>query len=394
MTLIDRRDELNGVPGIHAFICGVSFYHHLPGGDGTPAKKPFGLKQLSSTATTGWLFYQWLLDAQKNNRLPLPLATVHLLLSPSKPEADAIPEMAAIDPASRENFVAAANEWRDFASDADGMTMFYFAGHGVQRRQNDSVLLLDDFGKPPGGSLNYTVDVANLFDGMAPPADVARKVALRQLYFIDACRMPDKEFKKNDWMNVPDLWDVDLNSKDERAAPVFYAAIPGTSAFAVPGGQTLFSFAIQNCLDRVAAIPSDDANDPRWRVTTTSLISSLDAALDAVNKAHHGEQKCLPGGIPKDMVLTYLNEPPNVDCVVSVDPDLAANLCEFRLTTGAGAKAYEVAKIVPNPHPFQVRGGFYNYAVVPADPQYKPAQDGMILKPRLPELELKVKVSA
>ena len=393
MTLIlDRRDELHGAPGIHAFICGVSFYHHIPGGDGAPAKKPFGLKQLSSTATTGWLFHQWLLDAQKNDRLPLELATVHLLLSPSQAERDAIPEMGAVDPASRENFVAAANEWRDFASNADGMTIFYFAGHGVQRRQNDSVLLLDDFGKPPGGSLTYTVDVANLFDGMAPPADAARKVALKQLYFIDACRMPDKEFKKNDWMNVPDLWDVDLNSKDDRSAPVFYAAIPGTSAFAVPGGQTLFSFAIKSCLDRVAAIPSDDA-DPRWRVTTTSVISALDGALNAVNKNHQGEQKCLPVSYGKDMILTYLTDPPAVDCVVSVEPDLAANVCEFKLTTGAGKKAYEVAHIVPHPHPFQVPGGFYNYAVVPADPQYKPAQDGTILRPRLPELELKVKVS-
>src|SRR5437588_42841 len=44
MTLIfDRRNELQGGPGLHALIAGVSSYPHLPGGTGTPAPARFSI---------------------------------------------------------------------------------------------------------------------------------------------------------------------------------------------------------------------------------------------------------------------------------------------------------------------------------------------------------------
>ena len=57
------------------------------------------------------------------------------------------------------------------------MTIFYFAGHGVQRTQRDAVLLLDDFGAPGGESLANTVDANHLFDGMVPPPNFAERCA-------------------------------------------------------------------------------------------------------------------------------------------------------------------------------------------------------------------------
>src|SRR4051794_1449431 len=98
MTLLfDQRDQLQGRPGLHALIAGASFYRHLPGGGGAPAEKTYGLKQLSSTALTAYRVYQWIL--QRKDQLPVPLATVRLLLSPSQAELDAEPGMKGlVDP--------------------------------------------------------------------------------------------------------------------------------------------------------------------------------------------------------------------------------------------------------------------------------------------------------
>ncbi|PYQ30007.1 MAG: hypothetical protein DMF56_09790 [Acidobacteria bacterium] len=395
MTLIlDRRNDLGGAPGIHALIGGVSFYRHLKDGDpaAQPADPMFDLKQLTSTAMSAYLFYKWLLAADAAKRLPLPLATVHLLLSPSADELAKEAELAKAERCSRKNFVTNLKEWRSFANDADAMTVLYFAGHGVQRRQNDSVLLLDDFGDPDaGGSLVNTAEVAQIIAGMAPPSDLAKKIANRQLYFLDACRMPDKEFQKRDWMNTGDLWNIDKNSRDDRSQLIFYAAIPGSSAFAVRGGQTLFSAALTDCLDRVAAVPSED-DDARWRVTTASLKASIQSAVDAVNLQHSGEQQCLPITVGSDIVIAYFDESPPVDCEVRIDPDTAAKLCSFSVTAPGAPPAYQIDKVTPNPLGFNVKGGFYTYDVQPADATLKPFKGGTIVKPRLPRFQMKVKV--
>jgi hypothetical protein len=390
--ILDRRNELGGAPGIHALIGGVSFYPHLKGGDpnAKPADPMFELKQLTSTAKSAFLFYKWLLDADAAKRLPLPLATIHLLLSPSASELD----LPKGDRCSRASFVRDLKEWRSFASNSDAMTVLYFAGHGVQRRQNDSVLLLDDFGDPDaGGSLVNTAEVAQIIAGMAPPSDVAKRIGRRQLYFIDACRMPDKEFQKNDWMDTGALWNIEKNSRDDRSYLIFYAAIPGTNAFGVRGGQTLFSAALMDCLDRVAAVPSED-DDPRWRVTTASLKGSIQSSVDAVNLQHAGEQQCLPVTVGGDIVVSYLDEPPSVDCALRVDPENVAGDYSFTIGRPGATPAYTVAKINPVPHDFTVKGGFYSYAVKPANGALQGVEDGTIVKPRLPRFQMKVKVGA
>lgn len=44
MTLIfDKRNELQGQPGLHALIAGVSSYPHLLGGTGIPAPESLAL---------------------------------------------------------------------------------------------------------------------------------------------------------------------------------------------------------------------------------------------------------------------------------------------------------------------------------------------------------------
>ncbi|MEA2339453.1 MAG: hypothetical protein QOE82_3460, partial [Thermoanaerobaculia bacterium] len=318
--LDDHRDKLNGGPGIHAFIAGVSDYRHLGGGSDTAAKETYNFQALKSTARTAWLFYDWLKKADDAKRLPLPLATVHLLLSPSKSE----PELAAVgaDRCSWQNFADDADSWRTCASASnDDMALFYFAGHGIDRNAQESLLLMDDVGAKGGVFLNRAVDVLHLWAGMAPQPDAAKSIARKQFYFIDACRTPISELRNFKMEGIPGLWDIPLDSNDDRAAPIFYGAVPGAAAYASNETQTLFSKALLDCFDRLGAEePEVGDPDERWRVTVTSLTRRLPDAITDVRNQFKVAQDWAPGGLPKEATFVFLNDRPLTTVTMSIDP--------------------------------------------------------------------------
>jgi hypothetical protein len=155
------------------------------------------MQQLSSTALSVFRMYEWLLA--RRDRLPLPLASVRLLLSPSPGEVAAEPGIATAGASActRALFSAEVRKWRtDAASHRDGMSLFYFAGHGVQRKRDDAVMLLEDFGNPDEGLPTNAVAIDNLFNGMAPPL-ASERMARWQVYFVDACRIALAEFRRS-----------------------------------------------------------------------------------------------------------------------------------------------------------------------------------------------------
>ena len=140
--VVDNRNALGDQPGLHALIVGVSQYPSLEGG-ATPVADPWGMGQLTSTASTAHMIAEWL----KGALLPVPLATIRLLLSPAASEG----HLAGIaDPATLDNVIAEADAWRtDASSNRDSRTFFYFAGHGIQRNKEDAVFCLAGFRRPP-----------------------------------------------------------------------------------------------------------------------------------------------------------------------------------------------------------------------------------------------------
>ena len=141
--LFDARAALTGQPGMHALVVGVSAYPHLAGG-ADPVADPWGMGQLTSTASSAHMIFEWLKAAQ----LSVPLATCRLLLSPSPGEA-ALSGVA--EPATVDNLLREADAWRrDASTNRDNATLFYFAGHGIQRTKEDAVLCLQDFRRTPG----------------------------------------------------------------------------------------------------------------------------------------------------------------------------------------------------------------------------------------------------
>jgi hypothetical protein len=410
MTLVfDNRQKLQGEKGLHALIVGVSHYPHLPGGGGTPATNNYGMQQLSSTALSAFKMYRWLMDNKDN--LSVPLATCRLLLSPSAGESMSEPALVGLaDPATRQNFTAEARSWREDArTHEDNVTIFYFAGHGVQRSKTDGVLLLNDFGDPQQGTLTNTADIINIFNGMAPPDNsgqpVELKMARTQFYFVDACRVLPSAFKNFEKMSVPDVFDVELSGRDDRYAPIFYATVPGIKAYARKNKQTLFFEALLQCLEGAAGAPvghdDDSDNTVEWHVTAQSLNKALASYFGELTNLPGTEQEFSLGGIPTgDPTLIRLAKPPLVDVFLEVDPQDALQYTKFKMVDDKGQPVAELVapgggqlQDLPhplNPHPYQFRvaAGIYKIDALidPPHPNYsnREGRSRMMLPPRFP----------
>ena len=364
MTLIvDNTTKLNGQPGIHALIAGVSFYKHLPGGDpnATPAKEDLGLLQLDSTARSAHAVSQWLVTADQEKRLPLPLATLRMVLSPSPAETG----LTAVDPCTWEDFAREAGAWRQSAShNPADMTFFYYSGHGVQLPPRRSIILMSDYGAPSGGGeLDRAVDMQHVFDGMGPPADVGKTVARTQLYFVDACRSTVPQLPDLEWDSVRKIWRTPPVGADDRTFPIFFGAIPGAAANAIPEKQTLFSMALIDCLNRLGAVGPEGA-DARWRVTSHSLNDALEVAIRQLNKKYEhlgATQGFSPEGQSKRIVLAYLNEPPEVEIEFKIDPTQAVQFFGIEIFDRLNRPVKTITPVAPHPHRDRLRAGLYNF---------------------------------
>jgi hypothetical protein len=99
--MIDRRADLKGVAVTHALLIGVSAYDHLD--------------SLDAGAHTAGRIYEWLKTASDAGTLPAALATVTLLLSPTKIEQRALEKVADPTkwaPATCANILAARDRLR------------------------------------------------------------------------------------------------------------------------------------------------------------------------------------------------------------------------------------------------------------------------------------------
>jgi hypothetical protein len=387
--LVDNRAAVGANPGVHALIVGVSRYPFLAGGQ-TPVADPWELGQLTSAASSAHALFEWL----KKARLPVPLATCRVLLSPS-----ASPNEAALagltDEATFDNVFAEAHAWRqDAKSHQSNITVFYFAGHGVQRDKEDAVLCLHDFRQPPATapSLRRAIDLATLRAGLSPSSSQP-EIARTQFYFVDACREQPTQTKNFKDLKTGDLWDIELDGQDDRCAAIFYASISNQVAGAIPGGQTLFNQALLACLNSEAgdSLGEDAAGDPIWGVTVESLNSALRAKIESINRDIGGDQTYTTGGQFKPARICLLDGPPTVDVTLEMDPEQACAVSQLTITdNNQVAKSYAP----PLTHPIQdtFRAGLYTVAVS-FKPPAPPFVDRMRLREaRAPRSTWKVRV--
>jgi hypothetical protein len=309
--ILDDRAVVAG-PGVHALIVGVSDYVNLPDQDDPPSDATWSLTKLSSPALSAFKIFDYI----RTSGLRLPLKTVRLLLSPSQKELAAEPRLAGATPtrATRQALENFAADWRRDASvSPDDMTLFYFAGHGTQRGPEEAVLMLEDF-LGSASPLGRCFEIGNLRGGMAP-SPTFPNIALTQFYFVDACM--DRNAKLKTFVNptVPEIFGVELNVVDRRAAPLMYSTVDGAIALGRNGKPSHFAEALALGLDR-AAEEADEVTE-LWGVTTLTLKNSLDLYYTRNNL---GTLVKL-GSIVGSPVIRILPGPPDVDISVEVQPD-------------------------------------------------------------------------
>jgi hypothetical protein len=347
-------------PGLHALIVGVSRYPHLPAPGAEPTalqqRHGLGLEQLTAAARTGCLVYRWLLHNRA--RLPARLASCRLLLAAVASEleaTDGLEELAS--DALLQSFHRAAKAWRaDAASDPDNVALFYFAGHGFQRKRGSNhVLLLEDTGNPAeGGRLFHAFEARNLVDGMAASGDYER-VARRQLFFFDACRLPLTEGYRWEDEKSSEIWSVSTIAHDDRTAVEYYTTEPGAEAFEIASRQTMFSRALLRCLRGAGA----DEIDGRWCVTVDSLNAPLRHHLTQVAGDYESSpQRFRVAGGGDQMEICRLAQAPRVQLAVTVVPGSDAPLTEVTATDFSTTETFG-PPLLPQPFPAWLRAGQY-----------------------------------
>jgi hypothetical protein len=384
--ILDERDNLQGQPGLHALIVGTSAYPHLPKGTGKPALDSLGMSQLTSPARTGYEICDWLM--RRKDRLPVPLATIRMLLAPSPTELRIEPKLSGmILPCTWSRFEHVAKEWRnDAGSNRGNMTFFYFAGHGVQRiragrpgvQPGEHVLLLEDFGDGIGTLLAKAVNSTELIAGMAP-SNKYPDIARTQLYFLDSCRITPKKFREYEDMPTGAFWDIyERLEIDDRVNPIFYTAVPGRTSFGLKGDQTIFSKALLQCLNGGAGMALDDdhQDQERWGISIDSLNATLQYHIDQINKKMPGarqEFKVDGLGTGSHLIIHRLDAPPLIDIVLEVDPEKACSVIRVRVLNDQDDPIRELP--VPlQPHPYKVSlpAGLYRVSakIDPITPPY------------------------
>ena len=293
------------------------------------------------------------MDAE--GRLPLPLGSVRLLLSPSDAEDD----LPKVPECTWKNFSDEAEAWRKAAARNDkNLTFFYYTGHGLQLPPARSILLMSDFGGPGGAELEYAVELDHVMQGMVPPSAALGQIARTQFYFVDACRTPAVEL--SDLEPAHKIWKTPPAGADDRTRPVYFGAPPGVAANALPGKQTLFSEALMECFDGLAAI-GPEGNDPRWLLTSLSLTEGLKVAIERVNKKYEekgAKQSFQP--LPSDKAtLLYFNEPPLVEVEFKIEPDAAVQLFKVDVADDEANPLFSIDPIAPHPHIRKLRAGQY-----------------------------------
>ena len=347
-------------PGLHALIIGISQHAHLPfpGQEPTKAQQRFGLglQQLTCAATTGFRVYKWLLDHRDD--LALPLLTVRLLLAATTEELASVEGLRDVaSDARRESVLRAAWAWRaNAALRATDQTLFYFVGHGFQRKRGGQVLILEDIGEGIGGGrLSNAIEASDLVNGMAPHGEYSN-IATQQLFIFDACRLPLTEGYQWEEEKCTEIWSVPVAASDKRTMVEYHTTEPGEAAFAIRQEQTAFSKALLACLEGGGA----EQVSGRWCVTVDSLSRGLRHQVAKVAESEHAElQKFQVKHVGENATLIYLDEPPEVPVDVRIRPEDAAGSTELTINDLKAIPQKFGPPVEPHPLLINLKAGSY-----------------------------------
>ncbi|WP_080431018.1 caspase family protein [Burkholderia ubonensis] len=254
------------VPGTHALVIGVGEYPWLDGGTQPRFVDYEGMGQLSSPPESARAFARWLLSPDGYNNPNCRLASLDLLISDAATDQFVLPDGTS-KTIQRARFVeiqSACRAWCQRGKDADDLLIFFYCGHGVARGLN-MTLLPEDYGSlqlPPQSSLGLAIDFHGFYSGMDSCA------AKNQIYFVDACRVASGLLMRTyNYSGDPVIPGMGRISSPPRNAPIYYGAVPGTTAFGRPGAPSFFTEALLKAFRGAGA---DDISGA-WALQTDTL---------------------------------------------------------------------------------------------------------------------------
>lgn len=304
-------------PGLHVICIGVSNYQNLVSSD-EPAGDGFRqLKKLRSSAISAMQILDKIVDLDSQHRLFKPLATARLLLAPSQLEIDADARLATQGAgATIIDIIKALNAWRkDVALNRDNQALFFFSGHGMRRSPDESIVLASDFLEEGLPMLRNAFNTANVRSGMAP-GHAFEEIGRQQFYFVDACRDMPEALAGIDSTDTSKIFDIDLNSLDDRAAPIFFPTVTGGQAYGVAGKPTFFTQALLWAMEHGAIDKRrlDGIEGSVWPVNADSLKLGIIAA----NPMFAGRLE-LKGSVG-NAILCHRATPPELKLKLSLSP--------------------------------------------------------------------------
>lgn len=328
LTLDDRRSRIFGrtdkaitlilnqpvAPGAHALVIGIGEYPWLQGGSQPTFAKHGGMAQLSSAPVSARELARWFLSEFDNP--DFPRASLDLLLSDAAGNSFTDPSGQAHDiaRATFSNIETAVLDWfqRGTAS-PDNLMILFYCGHGLGKGKQ-TILLAEDFGSLPDTmSLKRAIDFDQFYLGM-DQCD-----ARRQCFFVDACRV-GSPFALNTlhYFGDPLIPPGAKVAPMPRSAPVFYSAVPGTTAYGRPGKTSFFTEALLNAFRGAGA---DDATG-NWTVPTDTLPRGIHAHLRrSVARTAAQGQLSLADGLSAPFDFHRLAGDPVIPVEVTCSPD-------------------------------------------------------------------------
>jgi hypothetical protein len=377
MLTFDRR-AIGVQPGLHAFIVGVSQYDHLAGGI-APKENTYGMPQIPGAARTAARLARFLIN--QRDQLSPPLRTCRLLLAPSEVEEDEINKENTIctqnggtplqyAPARLNEITAALLEWQADAKERPtDATLFFFSGHGIQQTVGTSFLLLQDFlaGAQP---LDHALDFLNIYNGMRN-GGVQPDMSRTQLYFVDACRNSLDALQEYETLAGAQIFMVKRKGTDDRVAPMFFSSVAGHNAYILdPKGLSLFGNQLLRCLGE-AADKRVIEGKKQWVVTIGRLAGGLAQLAAQFNRAKTSRVQTF--NFDKytdiDVPLHVLDAAPEVELVLSVDPEAANQFAQVTVTHPVDPALTLCSPLDPHPYPRSIKAGGYGVNV-----QVKPGQ--------------------
>ena len=314
---------------MHALVVGVGDYPHLLGGSGALTDSHDGMRQLTSPPVSARAMADWLI---RDFHHPLCSGgTVSLLLSEKTPAPYRNPvtgEDHDVDRANYANLAAALKAWKDRGdSHVDDMLVFYFCGHGIS--EGDSMVILpSDFGADADNAYEHAVDFLGVYDAMA------QFKARFQCFFVDACRASSDTLGDNTARNP--LQKRPRTAEGDRIAPVYYSTLKGEDAHGRAGRISVYTEALMESLNDLAA--TDAEGDDDWRISNFTLSRALDHLM-ARKKDTGSRMVQVPDSteIRSEFYLCHLKQTPRANLYVSSQPD--SKLCAAHLVCEDGHHA-------------------------------------------------------